>query len=222
MIALDRYNVDLEAFLNMGGQIDEERPIHTDFAPIYDTDGQYILMGRWTLDKVWDRQPSKHYDIGGEIKWLAFLSKFVPVEHIDIRDPGINLGGLGIRQGSITALPYPDGSLDSLSCLHVAEHIGLGRFGDEVDPRGFEKACAELSRVLAPGGRLYFAVPTGRPKVVFNAHRVLSSEQVLTAFHGLKVLEFAGISTDGRYGTNIAPHALDSEAYGCGMWEFTK
>ncbi len=55
------------------------------------------------------------------------------------------LGKLGIaaslRAGDVCALPYPDGAFDAVVCLSVLEHL------TELD-----KACAEMRRVLAPGG----------------------------------------------------------------------
>src|SRR2546430_12288402 len=48
--------------------------------------------------------------------------------------------------------PFGDLELSSVSCLHVAEHIGLGRYGDAIDPLGTRKAIGELARVLAVDG----------------------------------------------------------------------
>ena len=43
--------------------------------------------------------------------------------------------------------PFGDRSVPSLSCLHVVEHVGLGRYGDPLDPQGSIKAMRELQRV---------------------------------------------------------------------------
>ena len=43
--------------------------------------------------------------------------------------------------------------------MHTLEHIGLGRYGDKVDPMGDIRAMNELARVTAPGGNLLIAVP---------------------------------------------------------------
>jgi hypothetical protein len=51
---------------------------------------------------------------------------------------------------------------------------------------------AAFGRVLAPGGRLYFSVPIGRVRVVFNAHRVFSPRTVLASFPSLRVVSFLG------------------------------
>jgi hypothetical protein len=53
------------------------------------------------------------------------------------------LENLFFKEGSILALPFESGSIKSLSSLCVVEHIGLGRYGDEIDPFGSESAIKE-------------------------------------------------------------------------------
>lgn len=55
-----------------------------------------------------------------------------------------------VKQGSLGALPFPDGSFDNVLCLDVLEHLSF-----EEQPR----ALAELHRVLKPGGELFVSVP---------------------------------------------------------------
>lgn len=55
-----------------------------------------------------------------------------------------------VRRGSVTALPYPDGSFDHALCLDVLEHLS---FEDQ------DRALAELFRVIKPGGGLLVTVP---------------------------------------------------------------
>lgn len=55
-----------------------------------------------------------------------------------------------VTRGSLTALPYADGSFDRATCLDVLEHLTF-----EEQP----KALAELFRVLRPGGELLVSVP---------------------------------------------------------------
>jgi hypothetical protein len=109
-----------------------------------------------------------------------------------------------------------------LSCLHVAEHIGLGRYGDELDPYGTLKSCAELARVLAPGGFLYFSLPVGKPRICFNAHRIHSPEQILNYFRNLQLVSLSGIDDDNAYHELISIEQLSSMNYGCGLFVFTK
>ena len=70
-------------------------------------------------------------------------------------------------------LPFEINSVQSLSCMHTVEHVGLGRYGDPIDPDGDLKAIKEIKRVLAVNGNLLFVVPIGKPKIVYNAHRII-------------------------------------------------
>ena len=117
-----------------------------------------------------------------------------------------------------------DRSVQSISCMHTVEHIGLGRYGDPLDPLGDRKAAAELARVLAPGGSLLFVVPVGAPQIMFNAHRIYSYEQVLELFPSLTLREFALIPEHGEDGGLIRhadPALVASQGYGCGCFHFT-
>jgi hypothetical protein len=119
-------------------------------------------------------------------------------------------------------MPYADNSLESLSCLHVAEHIGLGRYGDPLDPLGTRKAAAELTRCLAKGGNLFFALPVGRSRICFNAHRIHSPKTIIDYFNKLKLVELSGTTDDKRFIENIDINILENSKYACGMFWFRK
>lgn len=87
---------------------------------------------------------------------------------------------------------------------------------------GTKKAALELQRVLAPGGNLFFSLPLGRPRLMFNAHRIHSTTQILDYFSDLKLVELSGIDDEGNYIEKIDPEYLDSCDYGCGLFWFKK
>jgi hypothetical protein len=132
------------------------------------------------------------------------------------------LENLDSKKGSILSIPFKDNSVNSLSCLHVAEHIGLGRYGDPLDPLGTKKACKELSRVLAINGKLYFSLPIGNPRVCFNAHRIHSVKQIIAYFKDLELVEFSGIDDECKFKTDIDLSELEGANYACGLFLFTK
>ena len=109
-----------------------------------------------------------------------------------------------------------------MSCLHVAEHIGLGRYGDPLDPAGTRKAAGELQRVLAPGGQLLFSLPVGRPRVDFNAHRVHDPHRVRALFPELELAEFAGVDDAGRFARDRTLDELADQTYACGMFRLVR
>ena len=186
--------------------------------------GHYFFQDIWAAEKVFQKKPQLHIDIASRIDgFVAHLLPFCKVEYVDIRKMDSTLSNLVFKEGSILQLPYPDNSVTSLSCLHVIEHIGLGRYGDPIDPEGFAKAAAELVRVLAPGGYLYFGTPIGEEKLYFDAHRVFAVETILQLFQGLVLEEFSLINDRAR---EIIPNASYADAnnckYGCGLFAFTK
>ncbi len=118
--------------------------------------------------------------------------------------------------------PFGGRAIESLSCLHVAEHVGLGRYDDPLDPKGTLKTGYELTRVLSPGVSLLFAVPVGQPKVCFNAHRIHAAEPICEYFSGLELREFSGVHDDGRYVKRVAWDTFRCSEYACGMYWFQK
>ena len=126
------------------------------------------------------------------------------------------------------SLPFADNSLESVSCMHTVEHIGLGRYGDPLDPDGDLKAIEELKRVTAPGGNLLFVTPvTGNPRIMFNADRVYSYDQIMKYFKDFTLKEFYLIpdhATAMKSGAieNASKQDADNQAFGCGCFWFKK
>ena len=128
------------------------------------------------------------------------------------------LTNLAPEQDDLLALPFADASVESLSCMHTVEQVGLGRDGDPLDSDGDLKAIKELKRVLAPGGNLLFVVPTGRPKVVFNAHRIYTVDQIHDRFADLSLQWFSLVPDDVQESElvrNASKEAADQQHYGC-------
>jgi len=217
------FKKDRERFLSLGGEISEERPIISENGKIYGADPHYLFMGLWAFKKIIKASPELHVDVGGDIVMLSYLSHFVNVEHRDIRQCRTSCAEYKYVRDDITRLSMLGNSVKSISCLHVAEHIGLGRYGDAIDPAGFVKACRELKRVLAPSGMLYFAVPVcAGGRVIFNAHRVLSPNQVVDCMAGLELVSSAYIGSDGSFNDCSTLDMMYQDSEGCGLFEFKK
>jgi len=185
-------------------------------------DTHYFYQDIWASKRILESKVLTHIDVGSRIDFVGFLSAFTEVTFVDIRPIETELENFKSIKGDILSLPLKDNSVSSLSCLHVAEHIGLGRYGDSLDPLGTEKACKELSRVLTKGGNLYFSLPIGKPKICFNAHRIHSSEQILQYFDGLKLVEFSAVDDKGVFRENIDIDVLKDKDYACGLFWFKK
>jgi SAM-dependent methyltransferase len=187
-------------------------------------DAHYTYLGAWAMRHIVRQRPKTHVDVGGQIGWVACVAAVTPCVFIDIRPLRAEVPGLRSVAGSVLNMPFPDRSVESLSCLHVAEHIGLGRYGDPLDPEGTIAAIRELSRVLAPRGTLYFGTPVGRPQVVFNAHRVSSPLEIAHRFaaEGLTLQSFAWADDYDRFHESGSPADAVGSEYACGMYCFTR
>jgi SAM-dependent methyltransferase len=129
--------------------------------------GEYAARGDYhrTLDPSWDYYPTYLAKLAAVRAYLGALPAGTRVldagcgEGILVEEYAARLRIVGldahyaserVTTGSLTALPFPDGSFDRALCLDVLEHLA---YADQ--PR----ALSELARVLAPGGELLASVP---------------------------------------------------------------
>lgn len=145
----------------------------------------YFYQDSWAFERILTQKPHKHVDIGSHNKFVAFLSKVTDLSMVDIRPLSLEMASINFIKGDILHLPFENGTIDSLSSLCVIEHIGLGRYGDEIDPLGSEKAFNEINRILRVGAHFYMSVPIEEiNKVYFNAHRAFNEDYLLNTLLG--------------------------------------
>lgn len=188
-------------------------------------DKHYIYHPAWAARVLAKTKPARHVDISSSLSFSTLVSAFIPVDFYDYRPALIGLSNLNSNFGDLMRLSFSDGELQSVSCMHVVEHVGLGRYGDTQDFDGDVKAIAELKRIVKPGGDLLLVVPVGAPKIVFNAHRIYSYEQILGNFEGFELKEFSLITDFGSpegMVENAPPELVRQQEYGCGCFWFRK
>jgi len=181
-------------------------------------DYHYTYQSAWAARRLLSVKPEKHLDIASDLRFVTQISAFLPVIYLEYRAPGIALTNLTTIEGTIHSLPFSDQSIDSLSCLHVIEHIGLGRYGDPVNPSGHIFALKELGRILAPGGLLLISVPVGKATTLFNAHRIFDPVKFPALLPGLILEEFSIVTTSGKFIEKTSPEHFTQEEYACGLY----
>lgn len=226
LFAYPRYFADWRRYVHLPGaeplQFGNAYPQIHDRTSTTGIDAHYFYTNGWAMRRIVGQMPAQHMDIGSQTMFVNLLSAVLPVTFVDYRPLEDQFDGLTNRSGDILNLPFTDGSVKSLSCLHVAEHIGLGRYGDPLNPQGTRQATRELARILAPGGNLYFVLPVGKPRVCFNAHRIHAPETIREYFSGLELVEFSGVHDDGRFVERIGLDEFKESEYACGMFWFRK
>lgn len=221
-----RFFADLRRYRELAP--DEEVSLADAYPQIHDRtatspiDSHYFHQDVWAARRVAELGPPRHVDVGSRVDYVGFLTAIAPVTFVDIRPLEVDIEGLTSVAGSIVEMPFEDQSLPSLSCLHVAEHIGLGRYGDPLDPDGTRKAAWELQRVLAPEGQLLFSGPVGRPRTCFNAHRIHAPRDVVEMFPELDLVELAGVDDQTCFRRHRELDELAGERYACGLFHFVR
>lgn len=228
---LPRYLSDRRAF-----QARSDWPIET-WPCLLDRDaeasalGEYFWQDLHVARRIIAANPQRHIDIGSRIDgFIAHLACVRAVEVFDIRPLAATIPNVRFRQWDLMASAAAGGAreqADCVSCLHTLEHIGLGRYGDPIAPEGWKTAVAHLAALVAPGGRLWLAVPVGRRRVAFNAHRVFGARELIAevARHGLATAEFGVLSAAGTFEPvdgGAAFEALARRDYGLGLFVFDR
>ena len=189
IVRLGPYLADLRQFKSaFPGQIVCTPCIHDKHAESGDIRNEYFWQDLEVARMIHAAMPDSHVDIGSRVDgFVAHVAAFRNIEVVDIREnktvvPGVTFVTLDFSNTDRVEefiAAYPDGYCDSVSCLHALEHFGLGRYGDTLDPEGYQKGLKNLALVLSAGGTLYLSTPVGRERVEFNAHWVFSPGTII-------------------------------------------
>ncbi|MBD1386776.1 DUF268 domain-containing protein [Mucilaginibacter rigui] len=227
-VAMEVFNAELKKFKELNNS---ERFSNTDFGiyPCMDDkttttsfDAHYIYHPAWAARIIKQINPLQHIDISSSLHFCTILSAFIPTKFYDYRPALLNLDNLTSESIDLTDLRFKNNSQPSLSCMHTIEHIGLGRYGDMLDPDGDIKAINELARVCSVGGSLLLVVPVGKKRILFNAHRIYEPKEFASYLANFKVADFSLITDDGSFINNATYEHAAEQNYGCGCYWFIK
>jgi SAM-dependent methyltransferase len=194
------------------------------------TTSEYFWQDLLVSRMIFAHNPQKHVDIGSRVDgFVAHVASFRELEVFDVRSITTHIPGVVFKQADLMS-PLPDVTeyCDSLSCLHALEHFGLGRYGDPIDPQGFECGFANMASLLKDRGLFYLSVPIGVARVEFNANHVFDPRVIvaLAEHNFLKVSELLVIRSGGTVERIIAEEetltALAAETYALGIFVFCK
>ena len=185
-------------------------------------DAHYIYHPAWAARIVKKLNPAFHVDISSTLHFCTQLSAFIPVRFYDYRPALLNLENLESFKADLTNLFFESNSIECISCMHTIEHIGLGRYGDPIDADGDIKAIQELKRVVKPGGTILFVVPVGKPKIIFNAHRIYYAPDILKLFDGFSLKDFSLVTDNNEFIQDACIEQASDQKYACGCFWFLK
>lgn len=150
--------------------------------------GEYAARGDYHRepDPAWDYYPTYLAKLDAVRRWLDVLPPATRVldagcgegvlvseyaGRLAIEGVDANYTSAHVRAGSVTALPYDEGSFDRALCLDVLEHL---RYEDQ------QRALSELQRVLRRGGEVLVSVPN-LAHLQSRVHFLLTGRLIRTA-----------------------------------------
>lgn len=192
--------------------------------------GHYFYQDLIVSNLIFNHKPSVHFDIGSRVDGfishlLSFQQSIVigDVRHLKPFHPLVSFHPFDL----LKSIPSDQREkYDSISCLHVIEHIGLGRYGDTLCFDGPSIALGNLVSLMSVDAKLYVSHPCGPTRIEFNAHWVFSA---LDFYHllykaGLAIEKCFFIDDDGacdlhEYSSIDEIISVASGSYyGCLVW----
>lgn len=198
------------------------------------TKSEYFWQDLLVARAIHAAKPDRHVDIGSRVDgFVAHVACFRDCEVFDVRPISTAVPGVVFRRADLMnpdSLPITagDGYCDSLSCLHAIEHFGLGRYGDPVNPLGYQQGIANMAQLLKLGGTFYLSTPIGQERVEFNANWVFDprsivrcGESVGMSLQKLIVITPANGPQESAFDI-VALSDLALQRYQLGLFIFTK
>ena len=216
-------------FKEQGGSIDSYS-LHLD--EIQDSAGsasghyfwQDLIVAQWVLKQGY----RNIVDLGSRLDgYISNIAASRPLSVIDIRPLSHKIPNVEFIQADILQI-RTEKRFDLITSLHTIEHIGLGRYGDQIDPHGHIKAFEALVTLLVADGHLVVSFPISpRTEVEFNGQRKIGFKEPLewAKSFGLDLIQFIHLDSKDKLSYFFTVEELDNfvpESGNLGIYFFKK
>ncbi|XOJ89843.1 DUF268 domain-containing protein [Methylophilaceae bacterium Uisw_097] len=198
-------------------------PCFADRSKVTNFDAHYYYQEYWAVKYILKNNFNVHHDFASQINLSKIISLHKKTFFHDIRPlKGISLNNLTIMKTDLMSFS-PKMKIDSASCLHVIEHIGLGRYGDKPDYFGDLKALDKLGKSINTNGFLYLSLPIGKQSIYFDAHRVYDPQILVQHLSDkFSLVHFSSVNDKGKFKENDLYTNFKNAHYSLGMFIFKK
>ena len=229
LINLLKYYKQYTLFKKLGGKVKNFYPMLDDFNENAGNIKNHLFHADLlTSQNVFRSRPMKHLDIGSRIDGVvAQIASFRKLELLDIRDidisPHQNISFIKKDLLQIEEVKDDD-KYDSISSIGCIAHVGLGRYGDKIDPDGYKKAIKTINILSKDNSTIYILVPVGKEGVEFNAHRIFNPKEIIKEFkkYNFYLQEFNLIDDEGNLILNSGLDETKNLNFGGGYFVFKK
>jgi hypothetical protein len=130
-------------------------------------------------------------DVGSPKMFTSSISVYHNVSSLVLANPSDNLSNTKyITHDVSNELPFQNNSFDIFTSTVSIPLLGLGRYGDKVDPNAIENFIQELSRVMRNGSTIYISMCLGHNILCFNNGYYLTIEKIESLFFNFKLKEY--------------------------------
>lgn len=226
---LRRYLQDLQHFLSAGGKVDNwSIHLHEDSDFAGNAFGHYfwqdLVVAQWVLTQ----NKTLVADVGSRLDgYVSHIASSHKVFVVDIRPLEKVIPNVEFIQDDI--LNYKSKKrFEIVTSLHTIEHIGLGRYGDPIDPQGHKKAFVALTKLVTRGGNLVVSFPiSSQTEVEFNGQRKIGFKEPFEWAKnlGLNLIQFTHLDSQDKLNYFFTVEELDNfvpESGTLGIYFFKK
>ena len=173
--SIEEFSREAKKFALLGGKVDEISPYlkeKTESAGV--NFGQYFWQDLVVAQEVNRLSPKNHLDVGSRIDgFIAHVATTRPITFLDIRPLQSLVPNVTFLQGDILTF-RSEIRYELVTSLHVLEHIGLGRYGDEINPNGHLQAFERLVNCADIAGRIWVSFQVAERTITqFNGQRII-------------------------------------------------
>lgn len=151
----------------------------------------YDAYAFWAASKIAARgKPVRTLDIGSTKIMGGILSAVHEVTSLVLADCSDTISRVTyVRHDASDPLPFADASFDVFTSMVALPLIGLGRYGDKLDPDSLVKLVAELKRVITRDGDLLVSMCLGHNVLNFNNGWFLTMDALKSVFAGWTIVD---------------------------------
>ncbi len=129
-------------------------------------------------------------DVGSPKMFTSTLSASHHVNSLVLANPSDSLSNTNYILHDVSdVLPFENNTFDIFTSTVSIPLLGLGRYGDKVDPNAIENFIQELTRVMKDGSTLYISMCLGHNILCFNNGYYLTLEKIEQLFSKFKLRE---------------------------------
>lgn len=150
----------------------------------------YAWVSRWFERR---KRRLKILDVGGVKIANAILSAKHDITSVVLKDPLDKITDIKyvICDVGDGKLPIYDDFFDVLICPATIHLIGLGRYGDKINPYAIPNFISEINRVMKrENSHIFLATTLGENALIFNIYYIFDFHTYLRLFKGWNLIEY--------------------------------